>query len=94
MTAIGVVRLSKLRHLEVELHPRVEGGAICLTSGRQWMRLGRLRMPLPRWLAGQARVCEWEEPDGTFGIRVVIHNPILGDFFGYEGSFQPDRSTV
>jgi hypothetical protein len=44
--------LGKLRHLEVELHVRVEEGAVCLTSGRQWMRLGRLRVPLPRWLAG------------------------------------------
>jgi hypothetical protein len=76
------------REVEVELHPSVDGTGIRIRSGRQWRRLGKLKVPIPRWLAGEANVHEWPEPDGSLGIRVTIHNPLLGDFFGYEGRFQ------
>jgi Domain of unknown function (DUF4166) len=79
--------LGRRGHLEVELHPRVEEGGIAIDSGRQRLRLGRWWLPLPGWLAGRARIREWQEPDGSFGIRVTVSNPLLGDFFGYEGTF-------
>ena len=81
--------LGKGRHLEVELHPRVEDGAVTLCSGRQSLRFGRLRIPISSWLAGRAQVREWEGPDGTFEVSVTISNPLLGEFFGYEGFFTP-----
>jgi hypothetical protein len=87
-----VDRLGRGGLLEVELHPWVEreSGALHLRSGRQWLRAGsRLRVPIPRRLAGHARVVEWQEPDGGLGISVVVSNAILGDFFGYEGTFRP-----
>jgi hypothetical protein len=34
-------------------------------------------------------VREWEGPDGTFEVNVTISNPLLGEFFGYEGFFTP-----
>ncbi|MCP3915146.1 MAG: DUF4166 domain-containing protein [bacterium] len=74
-------------HLEVELHARVEDGALCITSGRQRVKLGPLRIPLPRWFVGEANVREWREGPDRLGIRVTIKNPILGAFFGYTGSF-------
>jgi uncharacterized protein DUF4166 len=79
--------LGKTHHLEVELHPRIEEGAIFIDSGRQWLKVGPVRVPVPRWLAGRARIHEWDLPDGSLGIRVTIDNPLLGEFFGYEGSF-------
>jgi hypothetical protein len=81
-------RIGLTRHLEVELYPRVDDGAIVITSGRQWFRIGRWRLPVPRWFAGTASVREYQTTDGKLGISVTISNPLLGDFFGYEGSFQ------
>lgn len=74
--------------LEAELHPRVEGRLLALHSGRQWVRVAGLRVPLPALLAGEARVREWMIDDQTFGIRVEVWSPLLGCLFGYEGSFR------
>ena len=77
-----------LGSLQVELCPSVENGAIVVGSGREWLRLGSCRIPLPGWLKGRPHVREWQEPDGTLRIRVEIHNTILGHFFGYEGAYR------
>lgn len=76
-------------HLEVELFATIEEGALCIRSGRQRLKLGPCRIPLPACLVGHASVRDWEEADGRFGVRVTISNPILGAFFGYEGWFAP-----
>ncbi len=73
--------------LQVELCPRVEGNAIVVVSRREWLGLGRLRIPIPGWLKGRPLVREWQEPDGVLRIRVEIHNTLLGHFFGYEGRY-------
>ena len=73
--------------LEVELCPRVEGNEIVVTSRHEWLTLGRLRIPLPKWLMGRPLVREWQEPDGALHIRVEVHNMLLGHFFGYEGIY-------
>ncbi|MEX0777581.1 MAG: DUF4166 domain-containing protein [Phycisphaeraceae bacterium] len=82
-------RLGSTRHLEVELSATVRDGGVDIQSHRQWLRLGRLRLGVPRWIAGRARVREWQRSDGMLAIRVVVDNPILGEFFGYEGTFGP-----
>jgi hypothetical protein len=82
-----VDELGKNGHLEVELHPRVEEGGMVIESGRQRLRLGGGWLPLPAWLAGRACIREWPQSDGSLGIRVTVSNPLLGDFFGYEGTF-------
>lgn len=78
--------------LEVDLHARVEGGAIRIVSGRQWLRFARLRVELPAWLAGTVTVREWQEGD-HLGIEVATHNPILGPISSYEGAFAPVEPT-
>jgi hypothetical protein len=79
--------------LETELHACVERGALRLRSGRQWLRIGRLRWRLPRWLGAEARIRVWERRGGALGVRVTVRNPILGDFFGYAGSCCEDSSS-
>ena len=74
--------------LQVELWPKTRDGAIVVTSGREWLRLGFCRIPIPAWLRGRPEVWEWEEPDGTLWIRVEIRNTVLGRLFGYEGSYR------
>lgn len=59
-----------------------------MRSGREWLRLAGLAIPIPPWLRGRPHVREWQEPDGTLHIRVAIHNTLLGRFFGYEGRYR------
>ena len=73
--------------LHVELLPREKNYAIVVLSGREWVCLGRLRIPIPPIFRGRPQVREWEESDGALRIKVEIHNTILGQFFGYEGSY-------
>jgi hypothetical protein len=74
--------------LEVELETRVENGAMCIASGRQWWHIGKFRLALPDWLKGSARVREsYNDAEGKYNIEVVISNRLLGEFFGYYGSF-------
>jgi hypothetical protein len=88
-----VDQLGKTRHLEAILHPHIDGNAMVLVSGLQWLRLGLLRVRVPSILAGRATVREWQQDNDKFGISVTIHNPLLGVFFGYEGSFKLVRNT-
>ena len=73
--------------LQVELVASVEGSAIVVVSRREWLTLGFLRIPLPKWLMGRPYVREWQEPDGALHIRVEIYNTLLGHFWGYEGTY-------
>lgn len=79
-----------LGFLQVELRPEARDGVIVVSSGREWLRFGPLRIPIPSCLRGRPEVQEREEPDGTLRIRVVIHNAVLGQFFGYEGRYRRD----
>ena len=73
--------------MEVELHARLIERGIEIESGKQWLRIGRANLPIPSWIAGRATIREWMDEDEQQRICVVVNNPILGDFFGYEGSF-------
>jgi hypothetical protein len=77
-------------HLLVELVPTIEDGAITLRSRRQWITPFGLpiRIPLPRFLAGEATIQEWQESEASLGIRVTISTRMFGAFFGYEGTFE------
>ena len=79
--------------LEVELCPRVEGNEIVVISAREWLTLGPLRIPLPKWLMGKPLVREWQEPNGALHIRVEVHNALLGHFFGYDGTYTREELT-
>jgi hypothetical protein len=43
---------------------------------------------LPRILAGEATIEEWQESETSLGIRVTISNRLFGPFFGYYGTFK------
>jgi len=75
--------------LMVELQPSIREGAITIHSGRQWLTLFGLpvRIRLPGLLVADATIHEWQESEDSLGIRVAISNPLLGSFFGYEGTF-------
>lgn len=73
--------------MEVELHARPIDHGIEIQSGKQWLRIGRANLPVPSWIAGKATIREWMDKDEQQRIEVVVSNPILGEFFGYEGTF-------
>jgi hypothetical protein len=74
--------------LQAELLARVDGqGALALASGRQWLRVLGLRVPLPRALVGGARVREREEK-GAIVLSLALFHPWLGEYAGYEATLQ------
>jgi hypothetical protein len=83
--------LGMRRHLLVELVPAIEQAGITVRSRRQWLTpFGLpLRIRLPRVVAGEATIQEWQEGNAALGIRVTISNRLFGPFFGYEGIFRP-----
>ena len=85
--------LGRTGHLLVELAAAVEDGALVLRSRRQWLTpFGpRIRIRIPRIFCGAAHVREWQESENSLGIRVTISNPLVGPFFGYEGTFTEAR---
>jgi hypothetical protein len=85
--------LGKDGTLEVELHPKVDAGVLVMESGRQWIRLKNLKIPIPGCLTGKALIREWQDGD-RLSISVTINNAFLGNFFGYEGSFALDSEQM
>lgn len=100
VSGIGLLRWAPSRHvlidsigkrswLEVELVPTVEDRTVVMTSRRQWLRIGRVRLPLPRALFGTAQTREWEEPDGRLGLNLTLRHTLLGPYAGYEAVLTP-----
>lgn len=80
-------RLGRRGGLEVGLHLEVVDGGLRMHSGRFRLRLGALRVPLPR----VARLTLDERTDPVDASRqrvdVRITAPLLGEVFKYAGSF-------
>jgi hypothetical protein len=88
-----VDEIGERKWLEVELTPSLEGRAVTMRSGRQWLRIAGLRLRLPRLLVGGARTREWEEPDGRLGLSLTLHHPLFGDYAGYEAVLAPGNPS-
>lgn len=82
--------LGRARRVELELHCSVsERGFLRLTSGRAWLRLGGLRVPLPTLLSVRAELEDgFEESSGRNTVRARVQSPILGTVLEYLGSFR------
>ena len=79
--------------LEVELTPTLDGRAVTMRSGRQWLRVLGLRLRLPQLLVGGARTREWEEPDGRLGLSLTLDHPLFGEYAGYEAVLTPEHAS-
>jgi hypothetical protein len=77
------------QHLAVDLDCRPDDeGAMCIRSGDQRFREGRVAFRIPLALSGVATVREWwDEQAQRFGIEVEVRNRLLGPLFGYRGWF-------
>jgi hypothetical protein len=79
--------VERMGPVELRFALRAEGGALLYRSTGASMRLGPLRIPLPRRLA--PRVEAWERPAGEPGrahVAVEVHLPLAGLLVAYEGS--------
>jgi hypothetical protein len=58
------------------------------------LRLGGLRLRLPAWLLGNGRAVETADlqKPGTIHIDFTVSHPLLGDVFGYVGTFDVRRT--
>ena len=64
-------------------------GALELTLGTQWIRVGDRYYPLPEQLAAAGTLTDWYDDDrGRFEVEAAVKNPIAGDVFGYRGQFE------
>ncbi|WP_309068831.1 DUF4166 domain-containing protein [Microbacterium sp.] len=67
----------------------VRDGALLLTSRAVGIRVGRLRLRLPRVVAPVVRLREaFDERSGEQAVRVSIDAPVIGRIYEYRGRFR------
>lgn len=67
----------------------VREGALTLTSLRVGLKLGRLRVRIPRWCAPVVRLTEQFEPiSGLQRVELTMRAPLIGQIYGYRGHFE------
>ncbi|SDH73423.1 DUF4166 domain-containing protein [Agrococcus jejuensis] len=66
----------------------VRDGALHLTSTRVGVRVGRLRVPIPRAVAPVVALRErYDEATGLQEVSVTVAAPLVGRIFEYRGTF-------
>lgn len=76
--------LGKRGGFEVRMTLSIRDGLLQMRSTRQWLHLGRLRVPLIP-LASVTVDESWA--DGLQHVDVRLRSPLLGEWFRYAGSF-------
>jgi Domain of unknown function (DUF4166) len=76
--------LGRRRGFEVRMRLTVTDGLLKMRSDRQWLHVGRARIPLPPFAT--VTVAEsWT--DGSQHVDVRLRSPVLGEWFRYAGTF-------
>lgn len=73
----------------IEVHLDVDGadGGVRMRSRRVRLRIGRIHLPLSHLV--EVRVDDgWDPRDRRQTVDVRVRMPVLGDVFGYRGSFE------
>jgi Domain of unknown function (DUF4166) len=82
--------MGRRRGFEVRMLLTIVNDGLVMRSDRQWLNLGRVRVPLPR----VARVTVTESTaDDKQHVDVRLHSPLIGDWFRYSGSFSYQYDT-
>ena len=65
-----------------------ELGAMHISSKKQWFYMFGRKMPLPKFLYGEAKIVEsYDATLQCFRIHVQVRNPLIGSLFSYKGTF-------
>ncbi|MEY7849161.1 DUF4166 domain-containing protein [Natrarchaeobius sp. A-rgal3] len=82
-------------HVAADLYADAEDGALALSIGTQYLRVGGRSLALPGPLSARGRLTDWyDDETECFRVEADIENPLVGSIFGYEGSFQNDFRSV
>ncbi|MFD5226724.1 DUF4166 domain-containing protein [Microbacterium sp. NPDC058342] len=83
-----VDQLGEPTTLAVAFHVSVDGDALALRSTRIGIRLGPLRVRIPRAIAPVIRLRESAEKQaGRQRVRLTVDMPVIGRVYEYEGTF-------
>jgi hypothetical protein len=74
-------------HMEADLSATVENGGLTLKSGAQRFVTGAVALPLPAVSVGLITVTVMPLTEELMKIAATASHQLLGDFFGYEGTF-------
>ena len=77
--------------LEFRFHLRVAEGALTYIQAGAGVMVGRLRIPLPRWISPRVEAREASAGGRGAYVRVGISAPGFGLVMSYEGSVQVER---
>ncbi|MBZ6495129.1 DUF4166 domain-containing protein [Natrinema longum] len=76
-------------HVAADVHVDAEDGALALSIGTQWLRIGGRYLALPSPLSVDGRLRDWYDDEADrFRVAASITNPLLGRVFGYDGAFE------
>ena len=77
------------RGIGIALSLSVEDGALHFLSDHYFLKLGRLRLRLPRWLSpGRMRVSHVDCGDGAFAFVLSLVHPLLGELVRQTAMFE------
>jgi hypothetical protein len=81
--------LGRTRRFRAAFAASIDDGALVLRSTRFGVRLGRMRLTLPRAIAPVVTLTErFDEATDAQHVDVRIRLPLLGTVYGYRGSFR------
>lgn len=82
--------------IAADLHIRADEGALSLSLGTQWARIGGRYVELPDALSIDGSLRDWYDDDrDRFRVAAEITNPLVGRVVGYDGTFDNEfRSTA
>ena len=87
------VLAERFGHLELRFKLCVSEHALCFQQVGASLCLGRLAVPLPRWLAPQVAARAWAEANSAaVQVAVRISLPLAGLLVAYEGSMESEES--
>ncbi len=80
--------------LGIRMRMSVEDGALVFTSAGYVWDMGAVRIPIPTWaILGDARIIEKAVSEEAFYMDFTMVHPLLGETFGYSGTFSIAESV-
>jgi hypothetical protein len=65
-----------------------EKGRMNISSKKQWLYMFGKKIPLPKFLYGEAVIIEsFDDRRNCFCVNVNVRNPLAGTLFSYNGTF-------
>ena len=75
--------------LGLQMAVQVQGSQLCYHGVCYVLRLGRMRLPIPEWLAlGHTTIVETATGPRSFAMDFRLTHPLLGQVFRYSGAFE------